>query len=204
MKPTILQGVDPSDLTREGLTDTPQPWEDGLRADTGPGNFEWWYFDAHLDDGSTAVVVFMTKPLLQRRDPLTPALQITITRPDGTRLTQPATFAPAEFQAGKDRCDVRIGQNHIQGDLHSYDLHAQAGELKADLRFIGSVPPWRPGAGKTFYSEDRSRYFAWLPAIPYGTVEGTLVYDGAAHAVQGVCYHDHNWGNVDLNRVMSH
>jgi predicted secreted hydrolase len=35
-------------------------------------------------------------------------------------------------------------------------------------------------------------------------VSGTLAYDGAAHAVSGSGYHDHNWGNVDLNSVLSH
>jgi predicted secreted hydrolase len=204
MSSPILQAVDDADLAREGLSRTPQPWEDGLRTDTGPGSFEWWYFDAHLADGSTAVIVFMTKPLLQRRDPLSPAVMITITRPDGVRLSQVASFDAGQFQAAKEDCAVRIGDNEVTGDLHTYRLHARAGDLAADLVFTGSVPPWRPGAGKTYYSADRARFFGWLPAVPYGSVEGSLSYDGAEHAVQGACYHDHNWGTVDLNQVMSH
>ena len=27
-------------------------WEDGARTDDRPGTYEWWYFDAHLDDGA--------------------------------------------------------------------------------------------------------------------------------------------------------
>jgi predicted secreted hydrolase len=75
--------------------------------------------------------------------------------------------------------------------------------LAADLNFDGIVPPWRPGAGKAYFG-DLEHYFAWLPSIPYGTVEGTITYDGQVHVVRGTGYHDHNWGNVGLNEVMDH
>ena len=37
-------------------------FEDGRRIDTDRGRYEWWYFDCHLDNGATVVVVFYTKP----------------------------------------------------------------------------------------------------------------------------------------------
>ena len=52
----------------------------------------------------------------------------------------------------------------------TYDLHAETTDLVADLVFTGVVPPWRPGAGKSYFG-DMGHYFAWLPAIPFGTVE---------------------------------
>jgi predicted secreted hydrolase len=204
MPKPIFFGVGPEFLRRDGLSETIAPWEDGLRADTGRGSFEWWYFDAHLDDGSTAVIVFATKPLLERNGPLKPSLIFTITRPDGHKLDRSQGFTPDQFSAAKDGCDVRLGGNYVHGNLHRYELHAANGDLAADLTFVGSVPPWRPGSGKNYYNAALTRYFAWLPAIPYGTVQGTLTYDGQTHAVSGVGYHDHNWGNVGLNEVMSH
>ena len=33
-------------------------FEDGQRIDTERGRYEWWYFDSHLDNGATVVVVF--------------------------------------------------------------------------------------------------------------------------------------------------
>jgi hypothetical protein len=204
MPKPITFGLGPEFLQRDGLTETVDAWEDGLRAETGRGNFEWWYFDAHLDDGSTAVVVFATKPLLARKGPLKPQLVLTITNPDGRRLDRSRVFPADQFTASCDGCDVRIGDNHVAGDLHRYELHAANEDLAADLVFTGSVPPWRPGAGKNYYDAGLTRYFAWLPAIPYGAVSGTLTYDGQAHEVTGVGYHDHNWGNVGLNDVMSH
>jgi predicted secreted hydrolase len=203
MPKPIIPANSPDLLARDGLTESIAPWEDGQRADTGRGSFEWWYFDAHFDDGSTAVIVYATKPLLERNGPLKPNVSLTITRPDGTKVSQFPIFPADQFSASRESCDVHIGPNWAQGDLHQYQVHAEMNGLAADLTFRGIVPPWRPGAGKVYFG-DLDHYFAWLPSIPYGTVEGTLTYDGQIVLVKGTGYHDHNWGNVGLNEVMDH
>lgn len=201
-KPIIISNT-PELLARDGLTEAVAPWEDGLRTDTGRGTVEWWYFDAHFDDGSTAVITFATKPLLERNGPLKPFVLLTITRPNGTKASQFAIFAITQFSASKESCNVCIGPNLAQGDLHRYQIHVELNNLAADLSFHGIGPPWRPGAGKAYFG-DLDHYFAWLPSIPYGTVKGSLTYDGQTHVVKGTGYHDHNWGNVAMNEVMDH
>jgi hypothetical protein len=58
-----LIGTLPHHYDRLGLTNgVIQDWEDGLRTAATDGTFEWWYFDAHLDDGSTVTAEFHTKP----------------------------------------------------------------------------------------------------------------------------------------------
>jgi len=203
MSKTILLSSSPELLAREGLTETVAAWEDGLRASTDRGSFEWWYFDAHFDDQTTAVIVYSTKPLLERNGPLKPNVSLTITQPDGTKLFQFPIFPADQFSASKEKCDVRIGPNWTRGDLHKYEVHAEMNGIAAHLTFTGLVPPWRPGVGKAYF-DGMDNYFAWLPSIPYGTVEGTLTYDGRTHEVKGTGYHDHNWGNVGLNDVMDH
>lgn len=194
-------------LKRDQLSSVVTPREDGRRLPTGRGTFEWWYFDAHLDDGSTAVIVFATKPLTNPNIPLTPNLSLTITRPDGRKTAEFALPPAGEFAASAEVCDVRIGQSQVRqserGGRWVYTLHAETTGMSADLTFQGLVPPWRPGAGKVHFG-DLEHFFAWLPAIPYGTVAGTLTYDGTAHSVQGSGYHDHNWGNLPLPSVMDH
>jgi predicted secreted hydrolase len=204
MPKRVIFSIGPEALQREGLRATPEVWEDGLRAEPKAGNFEWWYFDSQLEDGSTAVVVFFTKTLLDRQSRLKPGVSLTITRPTGEKLSATSQVLPADFSASKERCYVRAGESWVRGDLCTYELHAKAGDLVAQLNFTGLVPPWRPGAGKNYYNEEMTRYFAWFPAIPHGTVEGHLIYDGKVHPVKGACYHDHNWGNVGLNEVLSH
>ena len=195
----------PELMLREGLeAGKIAQWEDGQRCDTGPGFFEWWYFDANFEDGSTVVVVFLTKSILDRNGPLKPGVRINITTPDGRELGGLPLYPPAAFSALRGQCDVRIAHSWVRGDLHHYALHAEYGELAVDLEFSGIVPAWREGLGMTFYDEGLTEFFGWLPAIPFGKVEGTLTYEGKKHKVTGTGYHDHNWGNVDLNAVMSH
>jgi len=201
-KPVIF-GNTPEFLAREGLTENIRLWEDGLRAETGPGSFEWWYFDAHFDDGSTAVIVFTTKPLLERNGPLKPGVMLTIISPTGERLAAYPSYPADQFSAASTNCNVQIGPNWVKGDLHTYLLHVSTNLACAELTFTGIVPPWRPGAGKACFG-DTDHYFAWLPAIPYGRVDGFLTYSGQTHRVSGTGYHDHNWGNVGLNEIMDH
>ncbi len=203
MSKQIIQPIGPDALAREELQESPEVWEDGLRAEPRPGNFEWWYFDSHFEDGSTAVVTFTTKSLLDRRASLQPMVTLTITRPDGKKLSETLQVPAVDFSASKERCYVRAGESWARGDLCNYELHAHTGELSAHLNLSGLVPAWRPGSGKIYFGEDRTHYFAWLSAIPHGEVEGHLTYDGKLRPVKGFCYHDHNWGNVSLNEVLT-
>ncbi len=205
MAKRVIMAVGEEFMRRTGLTERVAVWEDGLRADTGPGNFEWWYNDCHFDDGTTVVVVFATKSILNRNGPLMPSMAVTITAPDGKETQSYDVYPVEQFSASRDRCDVRIGPCTLRGDLSRYELHAEtpAGAV-VDVVMTGIVPAWRPGAGMNFYDEGLTRYFGWLPAIPHGSVEGTLKRDGQTSAMRGTCYHDHNWGNIGLNQVMSH
>ena len=193
----------PEWMAREGVTDQVAPWEDGLRHDTGSGNFEWWYFDAHFDDGSSAVINFLTKRILKRRKGLQPKMEITFT-PAGGQPQQDWTFPDAKtFSAAEDHCEITLGKSWVKGDLETYQLHVEGDFLSGDLTFTRQGPSWRPGAGKVYFNEEATEYLGWVVAVPYGHVEGTLTWrDGTTQQVNGHGYHDHNWGNTSLNRVL--
>ena len=194
--------VSPADLQSLGLSEQINQWEDGLRTDGSPGTYEWWYFDAHLTDGSTLVIVFYTKPITENEGPLAPAVEVDLTRPDGTKTHGTASFEPAEFSSSTQTCDVRIGANAFSGDLHRYHLVVKLPELSADLTLTGEVPSWRPKAGHIGFGAKDEKYFAWLPSVPQGKVEGTLSSDGHTEPISGSGYHDHNWGNASIVELM--
>src|SRR6202035_2612337 len=83
-------------------------FEDGQRIGTQKGCYEWWYFDAHLDDGATVVVVFYTKPNVSPNGPLAPRITIDITLPDGRTFQKFLDTTPDTFNASRSTCDVRI------------------------------------------------------------------------------------------------
>jgi hypothetical protein len=193
----------PADYERFGLSRTAiAAWEDGARTDGSAGTYEWWYFDAPLEDGAKLVVSFMDKDIAQPRKPLSPVLRLNLDLPDGRHFEKVVRYPPNEWSASKDHADVRISDNRFAGDLHRYRIQATAEEISVDVTLIGEVPPWRPATGYMLFGADRSLEFAWLPAVPEGAATVTYSVDGERHDTTGVGYHDHNWGNVGLMKVI--
>lgn len=180
-------------------------WEDGQRESTDPGHFEWWYFDAHLDDGATIVVVFNTKPTSSPGAKLTPLVTINLTLPDGRIVDKVYRARPEEFAASKDGCDVRIGANRFVGDLHRYRIAASIEDVSVDIELTGEVPPWRPKSGHVYFAKARGqpeKLFAWLPSVPQGRVTIDYRVGDARMKGTGIGYHDHNWGDAPMGKLL--
>ena len=187
-------GLDPVDVAA---------FEDGLRSDVTQSSFEWWYFDAHLDDGAKIVVVFLTKPPMKPAGPLAPMVTINLDLPDGRSISKTLNAPPKMFQASKQGCDVRIGDCRFVGDLHTYRIVATIDDLSVDIELVGEVRPWRPKSGHTLFGpEGKERLFAWLVAVPQGRVTAAYKIGGEDHRTAGVGYHDHNWGEAPMPKMV--
>jgi hypothetical protein len=158
------------DLSRDAVA----PWEDGARTDNRRGTYEWWYFDAHLDDGSSLVVVFMNKDLATPSDPLTPTIRLDLDLADGRSYQKLATYTPDTWDAATSHADVRIGDNRFTGDLHTYRIQVSIDEITVDVALVGDVPAWRPQTGYLLYGARRDKEFAWLPSVPKGVAGRAL------------------------------
>lgn len=173
-------------------------FEDGLRTDTTPGTYEWWYCDAQLDDGAKLVVIFYTKDFATPKRPLEPLITIDVELPDGRKLSRRANFAPTGFQASTERCDVRIGSNRFTGNLREYSITATIEDISVELRLESLTESWRPGAGRVLFGPHEEKALAWLPTVPHGKVTATYRVGSTVQQSQGTGYHDHNWGNASL------
>jgi hypothetical protein len=181
-----------------------EAWEDGMRTDGSAGTFEWWYFDAHMDDGSKLVVIFFTKPFSEIGKPLRPYVEVTIDRPDGTSIDRQVALGADAFSAATDHCEVAIGPNRFTGDLHTYRIHVEIEDVVVDVTLTGEVPSWRPHTGHWFYGDEEEHFFAWLPSVPQGAVDAVITVGGDRQELTGTGYHDHNWGNVSMLKLMNH
>jgi hypothetical protein len=95
----------PADYKRLGISPVEiAEFEDGQRIDTEKGHYEWWYFDAHLDNGATVVVVFYTKPNVSPNGPLAPKITINIALPAGPNLREVSRHQAGAIQ----RIEVRL------------------------------------------------------------------------------------------------
>jgi hypothetical protein len=201
--PLAVTASSDADYERLGLARRDiKAWEDGARTDDRPGTYEWWYFDAHLDDGSKLVVVFMDKDLATPQKSLEPMIRLNLDLADGRSFEKLATFDPSVWSSARDHADVRIGQNRFTGDLHAYRITATLEDIAVDITLEAEVPAWRPETGYMLFGEERNLEFAWLPSVPQGKVTATYSIGDERHETTGTGYHDHNWGNVGLMKIV--
>ena len=178
------------------------PLSENGRHGSARGTFEHWYFDARLDDGTCVVGFLQTAELITKR----PGVELHVYRPDGTRVEIRKPYPVAAVRAATDRADVQVGHNYARivedpdGGLPSYVVHLHEDGVRFDLTFRTAVQPWQPGFGRsTFGQRD---FFAWIVPAPRADVTGTITLDGVTREVRGLGYHDHNWGQGFMPRIV--
>lgn len=195
-----------SDYMKYGLKEgnVPEIWEDGMRTTGQSGTYEWWYFDAHLEDGSTVVIVFLTKHFHEIDKDLSPMITINIDRPNGDKIEKRIEFDPSHFSSSSETCDIQIGPNYFRGNLEEYEIHFEDYELNFTAKVKRTTQSWRPKTGHIEFGKDHSDYFAWVVPIPNGEVDCKWTYRGTTSQLSGSCYHDHNWGNRMITELFNH
>lgn len=182
-----------------GLADEIQLFEDGLRTREVSGNYEWWYFDSKYADGSSLVIVFYTKPVTSFAKEFQPHVSLNYVNPNGKGIR--TKVESKDYSFSKEKCDVRIGDCYIRGDLEHYDIYFKNEEAECKLTLDSSVPSWRPDSGHIYFGD--KDFFAWLPSVPEGIVNGTLKTKDDFIELYGTGYHDHNWGNKLMILLMN-
>ena len=182
-----------------GLTEAIQPFEDGIRTQEKSGSYEWWYFDSKYADGSSLVIIFYTKPVTSFAKKFKPFVSLNYISPNGREIR--TTFESKTYSFSDRCCDVRIGDCYIKGDLSRYEIYFKNDEVECKLNLAASVPSWRPDSGKILFG--KKDYFAWLPSVPEGQVNGILKIQNEEIELCGTGYHDHNWGNKLMILLMN-
>lgn len=181
------------------------PHEDGMRTNPGPGNFEWWYFDTKLNDGSSLVLVYYTKHPWLLDQSFQPYYLFTIVKPDGTTLIDKRIVVkPEDFKASKTGCDFSYGPTTVKGDLNHIKHHIEFENVVADVEFDSTMPSWRPDTGHFIFKQGKKEnFFAWLPVMPQAKTKVNLKIAGEAKTLTGEGYHDRNWGDISVLEFLS-
>ncbi len=187
-------------LTRNKI----EPWEDGMRTDGSRGTYEWWYFDSHYPDGTILVLQYYSKSPIEVNGPVKPIVTAELTLPDGRAYFEQIEASLSESHYATDKCDVKIGESSIRGDLKHYDLVFKGKKLSATVSLTNTVPAWRSQCGPILFGDKEEYYFNWLPATPEGTAIADVTCEGGQLHLEGSGYHDHNWGNVSMLKLMHH
>ena len=172
-------------------------WEDGLRTTGQNGELEWWYFDTKFNDGSLFVCYFY------KIHPLKDIyfIGMNYNSPDQEELFLMKFFKKEEVFFSKDSCNVQMGENYFKGNLQKYEINLSANDFDGfgiNLILESNLKPYRPQDGIIKAGDE---YFAWLAAVPNGTVEAEISFSNEKTILYGDGYHDHNWGNTPLQKL---
>ena len=172
------------------LTKEIQLFEDGLRTGKESGNYEWWYFDSKYPDGSSLVIVFFSKPVTSMKNKFEPYVSFDYVSKDRSIHTE---YRCKDFFMSKEKCDVKIGDCWVKGDLNHYEIYFKNDVAESTFILDGNTPSWRPYSGHLYFNE--TDYFSWLPSVPEGKVKVNIKTKDEELNLEGTGYHDHNWGN---------
>lgn len=188
-----------------GIDKKPAFFEDGMRSTGGEGTFEWWYFDAEYSDGTKIVVVFYTKDGFDVKGPANPTASIDVTFPNGKKIFKRISENKGQkIRASKDQCDVKIGKSSIKYSDGNYLINFVADDVEYTCTMKPKLPMWRPRTGHTYFGDKQEYFFAWFVPQPSADLIATLKVEDETFQLKGNGYHDHNWGNVEMNKLINH
>ena len=189
---------------KDGTITKFKPEHDGLRIDINKkGSAEWWYFDARLTNGYTAVAFFRARHELTGKT----GVQITIYKPNEEKLELVVDYDHSDFVIEEGTANLSIGKNYIKVDytnekLPIFEIFLEEEDMGIHLTYKVNVEGWMPGKGYTEFGD--MGQFGWVVAIPRADVEGTITVEGEEMAVKGLGYHDHNWLTFMMPRFVEY
>jgi len=205
-KPLVIEGwLGPG--RRDGTIVPLEPSEDGIHIDVHKkGEYEWWYFDAHMESGHTIVVFFYAanpNPGFGGK----PGVEIVLLRPDGSKTQRFIPYSKPALTASRDRAEVKMGANHLEArqvprELPVYEVYVEDRDLSCHLEFKAEVNGWKPGTGISQFGELGS--FAWIVPFARASVTGTIIDQGRGLDVKGIGYHDHNWLDFPFQSIIDY
>ena len=151
-------------------------------------HFEWWYFDAHFDNGDHFVVMYSLNDT--RLKPRKPSVRLNIYPKGQPEIWKMKEYTEAEVTTSYEKCDATFGEEYCRDCGDYYELYTMNDGYGAKLRLKKQNHPYT--------TEGTNVPLPWTVAVPSGPIEGELYKGGEAIKVKGVGYHDHNWGEKTL------
>ena len=180
--------------------------DDAFHNQPSPGAFEWWYFDAIFDNGYSMVTSWHIDEMgTETASPESRYIKFAIYDPDGKKTDTEVRFPVSTVFASTKTCDVKMGDNRLHGEFPRYEIHFRSDDIGGDLFFENLTQGMRnPPDGVLYFGREPDKYMGWVIAQPRARVTGKLILAGEEIPVDGVGYHDHNWGNVPLQELYDH
>lgn len=95
---------------------------------------------------------------------------------------------------------IAIGPHAISGAPPRTLVRIRDDDLRADLAFENTLPPFRMGNGRIRLGDDSPHHWALALHAPRARVRGIVRAGGKAYPVDGIGYMDHNWATQKAPR----
>ena len=149
---------------------------------------EWWYFDALLNDGYSIQISIQVFSIINQGFV---CANLNVYQNDELKASEKKLCNLLDFYASTDVPFIKLNRKQVMkgyiddttGDW-IYDLSLEIDEVSAKLRFVGCTKGWK---GITPISE-------WGVILPRAEVNGHIKIKNKEINVNGIGYHDHNWG----------
>jgi len=187
------------DLAQDKVELKSDGWRTKKIADD-PNVYEWWYFDIHNHDGTiiTGLLSLQTTiGFLPRFGTLQAQSSLDVNR-NNVQSDAIETFPMEQFTCATDSCDVRSGGLTMRGDFTELQIRGKVKDHEIDVVFRQTATPFRPGNGYIFLGSTDT-FQGWFNAFPSATATGHVIVGGETIEIDGVGYHDHNYGNVPIS-----
>lgn len=178
-------------ISMGGFKDT----DDTLHSYSNEEYYEWWYFDARMENGYSCVATFHWLNAFIK--PHIPTVQLFIYTPEGKKYVGMAAVKPEDCHSSSLSCDVEMGESFARQENNTYKINMRTKHLGVDLLYHRRIPGWKQD-GTGYLYDDGLKKQGWIIAAPRSDVEGTLYIDGESVPVKGQGYHDKNWGNSHI------
>jgi hypothetical protein len=150
---------------------------------------EWWYFDAMFDNGYSAqmsirvICVFGKGYVFERLDLYKNG---TLYTHDSVSYYLRDVFFSAEIPLVKINGKTIFSGSYDAGlENYVYDVSFDFPETAADLHFVGCTEGWKGQHPSGDW---------WAVFLPRASVAGSITVGDTTLNVEGIGYHDHNWG----------
>ncbi|MFC2000219.1 lipocalin-like domain-containing protein [Chloroflexota bacterium] len=173
-----------------------EPRDYALHPSDAPGWWEWWYFDADLENGYTIAGTFHFGSPRPPANPDVRFIEIALYDPEDNKRMVRKRYPKEQCSASEDTCKVVIGPNVFEGEIPRFRLFFQEGEQGCDLIYESMVEGFMP---RDPTSSVGSAVVGWVIPTARAKVSGTITWEGRTMEVKGDGYHDHNWSDAPMS-----
>ncbi|MFH2138169.1 MAG: lipocalin-like domain-containing protein [Candidatus Omnitrophota bacterium] len=178
---------------------------DGSHIENPSKFFEWWYFDFDLKDGRNVYIEWQS-PVFSLRNNLC-LLIIRIyenfnknNHDQGQSTVRVLRYSRAKITQDKNFCKIIFPGGRIEENNGDYKIFVKEKDITVDVTLKRQLPFFCNNSECIYKNKTNNEWFNWIVPLPRAQAKGKIEIDRRTINIEGIAYHDHNWGNLNIAR----